>query len=241
ELVVKLLFTNLIQYLSEIGYEVDFTREQDNTKAVFRLRYIEPIDIRLERAKLTMRHVIMISRCRNKKLNEKKKRNIQNQLHFFYQANMKAVKRSYAMLRDAMRRDATRRAVTMRPLRVVVCGSVSLIKVYMIRSSISLKMPLRHRPFHRDYDVRAEVRVDVHFCGLTGSDVLFWRGEHRSTAKSTMILGFEVSGTILEMGRLAHERTGYQMGEEVVVHNYPACGGLAESCLAHYRVGRVLP
>ncbi|TGZ57648.1 Quinone oxidoreductase-like protein 2 [Temnothorax longispinosus] len=53
-----------------------------------------------------------------------------------------------------------------------------------------------------------------------------------------MVLGFEVSGTILEMGRLAHERTGYQMGEEVVVHNYPVCGGLAESCLAHYRVGR---
>lgn len=52
-----------------------------------------------------------------------------------------------------------------------------------------------------------------------------------------MILGFEVSGTILEMGRLAHEQTGYQMGEEVVVHNYPVCGGLAESCLAHYRVG----
>lgn len=52
-----------------------------------------------------------------------------------------------------------------------------------------------------------------------------------------MILGFEVSGTILEMGGLAHERTGYQVGEEVVVHNYPNCGGLAESCLAHYEVG----
>ncbi|XP_070154071.1 quinone oxidoreductase-like protein 2 [Polyergus mexicanus] len=37
------------------------------------------------------------------------------------------------------------------------------------------------------------------------------------------------------MGRLAHERTGYQMGEKVVVHNYPVCGGLAESCLVHYR------
>jgi len=79
--------------------------------------------------------------------------------------------------------------------------------------------------------------VDVHFCGLTGSDVLLWCGKHRSTPKSTMVLGFEVSGTILEMGRLAHEQTGYQMGEEVVVHNYPVCGGLAESCLAHYRVG----
>ncbi|XP_018317053.1 quinone oxidoreductase-like protein 2 [Mycetomoellerius zeteki] len=82
---------------------------------------------------------------------------------------------------------------------------------------------------------QTQVRVDVHFCGLTGSDVLLWRGEHRSTPKTTMILGFEVSGTILEMGRLAHEQTGYQMGEEVVVHNYPVCGGLAESCLAHYR------
>lgn len=51
-----------------------------------------------------------------------------------------------------------------------------------------------------------------------------------------MILGFEVSGTILEMGRLAYERTGYQMGEEVMVHNYPVCGGLAETCLADCRV-----
>ncbi|KYN44872.1 Quinone oxidoreductase-like protein 2 [Trachymyrmex septentrionalis] len=82
---------------------------------------------------------------------------------------------------------------------------------------------------------QTQVRVDVHFCGLTGSDVLLWRGKHRSTPKSTVVLGFEVSGTILEMGRLAHEQTGYQIGEEVIVHNYPVCGGLAESCLAHYR------
>jgi len=54
-----------------------------------------------------------------------------------------------------------------------------------------------------------------------------------------MILGFQISGTILEMGGLAHEQTGYQIGEEVVVHNYPACGGLAENCLVHCRVGRI--
>ncbi|EZA59188.1 Quinone oxidoreductase-like protein [Ooceraea biroi] len=81
-----------------------------------------------------------------------------------------------------------------------------------------------------------EVRVDVRFCGLTGSDVLLWRGEHRRTPEPTMVLGFQVSGTILEMGGLAHEQTDYQIGEEVVVHNYPACSGLAETCLAHYRV-----
>jgi len=54
-----------------------------------------------------------------------------------------------------------------------------------------------------------------------------------------MVPGFQISGTILEMGGLAHQRTGYQIGEEVVVHNYPACGGLAESCLVHYRVRRI--
>lgn len=79
--------------------------------------------------------------------------------------------------------------------------------------------------------------MDVRFCGLTGSDVLLWSGEHRRLPEPCMVLGFEVSGTILEMGGLAHERTGYQVGEEVVVHNYPVCGGLAESCLAHYKVG----
>ncbi|XP_019699765.1 quinone oxidoreductase-like protein 2 [Harpegnathos saltator] len=79
-----------------------------------------------------------------------------------------------------------------------------------------------------------QVRVDVRFCGLTASDVLLWSGEHRRLPEPGMVLGFEVSGAILEMGGLAHERTGYQVGEEVVVHNYPICGGLAESCLAHY-------
>jgi NADPH:quinone reductase-like Zn-dependent oxidoreductase len=54
-----------------------------------------------------------------------------------------------------------------------------------------------------------------------------------------MVLGFQVSGTILEMGGLAHQQIGCQIGEEVVVHNYPACGGLAESCLVHYRVRRI--
>jgi len=80
--------------------------------------------------------------------------------------------------------------------------------------------------------------VDVRFCGLTGSDALLWRGGHRDDPGPIAVLGFEVSGTILEMGRLAHERTGYQMGEKVVVHNHPVCGGLAESCLAHYTVGK---
>lgn len=53
ELMVKLLFTSLIQNLFEIGYEVGFTREWDNTKAVSRLRYIEPIDIRVGREPVT--------------------------------------------------------------------------------------------------------------------------------------------------------------------------------------------
>ncbi|KYQ59071.1 hypothetical protein ALC60_01906, partial [Trachymyrmex zeteki] len=53
ELMVKLLFTSLIQNLFEIGYEVGFTREWDNTKAVSRLRYIEPIDIRVDKYETT--------------------------------------------------------------------------------------------------------------------------------------------------------------------------------------------
>ncbi|XP_032683088.1 quinone oxidoreductase-like protein 2 [Odontomachus brunneus] len=87
---------------------------------------------------------------------------------------------------------------------------------------------------HDQENISARVRVDVRFCGLTSGDVLLWSGEHRRLPEPGMVLGSEMSGTILEMGGLAHERTGYQVGEEVVVHNYPVCGGLAESCLAHY-------
>lgn len=44
---------------------------------------------------------------------------------------MKATKRGYATLHDAMRRDATRRdaSVAVRTLRIVAYGSVSLTKV----------------------------------------------------------------------------------------------------------------
>lgn len=41
----------------EIRYETGFARGQDNTKAVFRLRYVEPIDIRVGREPVT-RHRI---------------------------------------------------------------------------------------------------------------------------------------------------------------------------------------
>lgn len=78
--------------------------------------------------------------------------------------------------------------------------------------------------------------MEVCFCGLTGSDALLWCGQHHRIPTRDMVLGFQVSGRILEMGELAHERTGYEIGEEVVVHNYPACGGLSETCVAHYRV-----
>jgi len=49
----ELLFTSLIQNLVEIGYETGFARGQDNTKALFRLRCVEPIDIRVAREPVT--------------------------------------------------------------------------------------------------------------------------------------------------------------------------------------------
>ncbi|KAG7212399.1 hypothetical protein KM043_012717 [Ampulex compressa] len=80
-----------------------------------------------------------------------------------------------------------------------------------------------------------QVRIDVHYCGLTDCDALLWSGLHCRVSEPSMVLGFEVTGKILEMGRLAYEKTGYQRGEEVVAHSYPHCGGFAEVCLAHYR------
>ncbi|XP_066600937.1 quinone oxidoreductase-like protein 2 [Prorops nasuta] len=79
-----------------------------------------------------------------------------------------------------------------------------------------------------------QVRVDVHYCGITEADILLWRGEHYREAEKDMVVGYEATGRIIEMGKLADERLGLRWGDEVAFHSYPACGALAETCLVNY-------
>ncbi|KAF7387931.1 hypothetical protein HZH66_010698 [Vespula vulgaris] len=79
-----------------------------------------------------------------------------------------------------------------------------------------------------------EVRIDVHYCSITMTDILLWANQHRRIIKKGTILGFEASGKILEIGRLAQEKENFYWGEEVLIHNYPIVGALAETCIAHY-------
>ncbi|XP_043677563.1 quinone oxidoreductase-like protein 2 homolog [Vespula pensylvanica] len=66
------------------------------------------------------------------------------------------------------------------------------------------------------------------------TDILLWANQHRRVIKKETILGFEASGKILEIGRLAQEKENFYWGEEVLIHNYPIVGALAETCIAHY-------
>ncbi|KAF7390002.1 hypothetical protein HZH68_011859 [Vespula germanica] len=84
-----------------------------------------------------------------------------------------------------------------------------------------------------------EVRIDVHYCSITMTDILLWADQHRRIIKKETILGFEASGKILEIGRLAQEKENFYWGEEVLIHNYPIVGALAETCIAHYNSHRI--
>ncbi|EGI67838.1 hypothetical protein G5I_03564 [Acromyrmex echinatior] len=187
EPMVKLLFTSLIQNPFEIGYEVGFTRERDNTKAVFRLDKYETTFCTF------MKFVVLdfILKKFNFTSTKKESKEYNNDITY---ANMRAEKRGCTNVtrRDATRRDATRHAVAVRTLRIVSYGSISLTKVkttsacvfyeyqlyvkllllsfssdaldhdkYMIKPLLALylqRLPLRHCPFDRDYG--ATVRTE---------------------------------------------------------------------------------
>lgn len=72
------------------------------------------------------------------------------------------------------------------------------------------------------------------------TDILLWANKHRRIIdEDTIVLGFEASGRILEIGRLAQERGRFYWGEEVLIHNYPYVGAFAETCIAHYNVSEL--
>ncbi|KYN19229.1 hypothetical protein ALC57_08406 [Trachymyrmex cornetzi] len=149
EPMVKLLFTSLIQNLFEIGYEVGFTRERDNTKAVFRLRD------KYETTFCTFTKFIVLDSMKfNFESTKKESKECNNDIIY---ANMRAVKRGYANVtrRDAMRRDATRLAAAV-AVRIVLYGSISLTKVVR---------PCEYGP-SRDGPKGVNARVTPTECGI---------------------------------------------------------------------------
>ncbi|XP_014600841.1 PREDICTED: quinone oxidoreductase-like protein 2 homolog [Polistes canadensis] len=66
------------------------------------------------------------------------------------------------------------------------------------------------------------------------TDMLLWANEHRRVVEKETILGFEASGKIVEIGKVAQEKNHCYWGEEVLVHIYPNFGAFAETCIVHH-------
>ncbi|MGC6455246.1 MAG: zinc-dependent alcohol dehydrogenase [Coraliomargaritaceae bacterium] len=59
-----------------------------------------------------------------------------------------------------------------------------------------------------------EVRIEVAYCGICGTDIHIAHGAMDARVPSPMVIGHEMSGTIAEMG---DQVEGYQLGDKVVV------------------------
>ncbi len=66
-----------------------------------------------------------------------------------------------------------------------------------------------------------EVLVKVHATGICGSDVAYYFGKSSvgtESGKGPLVLGHELSGTIVKMGAVAEEKGGFSIGDPVVVN-----------------------
>ncbi len=106
-----------------------------------------------------------------------------------------------------------------------------------------------------------EVLVRVHANGICGSDVAYFYGKSSlgtETGKGPLILGHEVSGTVVKVGDVSAEKGGFKVGDRVVVNpvqsdpdspwtkrglsnvdlgrvtGVSVDGGLAEFCASHW-------
>jgi len=66
-----------------------------------------------------------------------------------------------------------------------------------------------------------EVRIDVAYCGICGTDLHIYLGHMDKRVKMPQIMGHEMSGVIAEAGA---DVTGWQVGDRVVVRPLAPCG-----------------
>ncbi len=73
-----------------------------------------------------------------------------------------------------------------------------------------------------------EVRLDVGYVGICGTDMHIYHGVMDQRVAPPQIIGHEMSGTIVEMGT---DVKGFKLGEEVVVRPLDFCG-TCPACMA---------
>ena len=69
-----------------------------------------------------------------------------------------------------------------------------------------------------------EVRIDVAYCGLCGTDLHIYLGHMDQRVAKRQIMGHEMSGTVAELGEGV---TGWAVGDRVVVRPLAPCGECA--------------
>lgn len=78
-----------------------------------------------------------------------------------------------------------------------------------------------------------EVRIDVAYCGICGTDLHIYLGHMDKRVKMPQIMGHEMSGTVAEVGAGV---TAWQPGDRVVVRPLAPCGTCAACKAGHSHI-----
>lgn len=75
----------------------------------------------------------------------------------------------------------------------------------------------------------------MNYCSVNPSDYEIIHGYHDFKPHLPFIPGYEVSGEIAEVGKVAKE-AGFNIGDKVIGLNKESCGGFAEECIIQTEV-----
>lgn len=78
-----------------------------------------------------------------------------------------------------------------------------------------------------------EVRIDVAYCGICGTDLHIYLGHMDQRVAKPQIMGHEMSGTVAELGEGV---TGWAVGDRVVVRPLAPCGECAACKAGHSHI-----
>ena len=78
-----------------------------------------------------------------------------------------------------------------------------------------------------------EVRIDVSYCGICGTDIHIYRGHMAERIHPPQVIGHEMSGTVAEMGVGVE---GLQIGDPVVVRPLDSCNHCPACKAGHHHI-----
>ena len=78
-----------------------------------------------------------------------------------------------------------------------------------------------------------EVRIDVSYCGICGTDIHIYRGHMAERIHPPQVIGHEMSGTVAEMGVGVE---GLQIGDPVVVRPLDSCNRCPACKAGHHHI-----